>query len=136
MPKVGDKEYDYDEEGMEEAKAEAADSGQDVQMADDSFVVAIEKAMEAPKEEPKEESEGEPKEESEGESKEKSEGEPKEESKAAGLFMEVFGEEYDPEDEEHQEHMESISELMEANPEASSSELVTMYIRGNVVLAD
>ena len=108
MPKVGDKEYDYDEEGMEEAKAEAADSGQDVQMADDSFVGAIEKAMEAPKEE----------------------------SKAAGLFMEVFGEEYDPEDEEHQEHMESISELMEANPEASSSELVTMYIRGNVVLAD
>jgi len=132
MPKVGDKEYDYDEEGMEEAKAEAADSGQDVQMADDSFVVAIEKAMEAPKEEPKEESEGEPKEESE----EESEGEPKEESKAADLFMEVFGEEYDPEDEEHQEHMESISELMEANPEASSSELVTMYIRGNVVLAD
>lgn len=136
MPKVGDKKYDYDEEGMEEAEAEAADSGQDVQMADDSFVVAIEKAMGAPKKEPKEESEGEPKEESEGdpegESEEKSEGE----SKAADLFMEVFGEKYDPEDEEHQEHMESISELMEANPEASSSELVTMYIRGNVVLAD
>ena len=34
MPKVGDKEFEYDEEGMAAAEAEAAKSGQDVEQAE------------------------------------------------------------------------------------------------------
>ena len=50
--------------------------------------------------------------------------------------MEVFGEEFDPEDEEHQEQMELINALMEENPDATSAELATKFIRDNVVVAD
>ena len=132
MPKVGDKEYDYDEEGMEEAEAEAAETGQDVQMADDSFVEAIEKAMTAPEEG----AEGEAEPEVEAEEPEvEAEEEPEVEGGEA-LFMELFGEEFDPEDEEHQEQMKLIITLMEDNPEATPAELATKFIRGNVVLAD
>jgi len=137
MPKVGDKEYDYDEEGMEEAEAEAAETGQDVQMADDSFVEAIEKAMTAPEEGA--EGEAEPEEEPEVEAEEEPEVEAEEEPEVEGgeaLFMELFGEEFDPEDEEHQEQMKLIITLMEDNPEATPAELATKFIRGNVVLAD
>jgi len=34
MPKVGEKEFEYDEEGMAEAEAEAAATGQDVEQAE------------------------------------------------------------------------------------------------------
>ena len=52
------------------------------------------------------------------------------------LFMEIFGMEFNEEDEEHQEQMELINLIIESNPNATPAEIVTQYVRDNVVLAD
>ena len=144
MPKVGKKEFEYDEEGMAAAEEEAAKKGEDMRSADDSFVVAIERAVMKPAEQETDEGmEEDMKETDEGmeeDMKEMDEGMEEDmkemdegmEEMVMSLFMELFGEEFDENNEEHQMQMQMISELMQKNPEATPAQLITMFMRENV----
>jgi len=143
MPKVGEKEFEYDEEGVAAAEAEAANTGQAVENAEvgggegpiGGFLAAIDASLaeaEKPSAEPVE-----------GEA-------PQEEPVAstedvtARLFNEVFGEDFNPEDEIHLEQMEAIQDILQSDPELarrvslpqdhpdslSDSEFATIMFRG------
>lgn len=143
MPKVGKKEFEYDEEGIAAAEEEAANTGQAVENAEagggegsiDGFLAAIDAGIA----------------EVENESAEPVEGEaPQEEPVAstedvtARLFNEVFGEDFNPEDEMHLEQMEAIQDILQSDPELarrlslpqdhpdrlSDSEFATIMFRG------
>ena len=142
MPKVGKKEFEYDEEGIAAAEAEAANTGQAVENAEagggepiDDFIAAIDASLAG----------------AENPSAEPVEGEaPQEEPVAstedvtARLFNEVFGEDFNPEDEIHLEQMEAIQDILQSDPELarrvslpqdhpdslSDSEFATIMFRG------
>ena len=142
MPKVGKKEFEYDEEGIAAAEAEAANTGQAVENTEagggepiDDFIAAIDASLA----------------EAENPSAEPVEGEaPQEEPVAstedvtARLFNEVFGEDFNPEDEIHLEQMEAIQDILQSDPELarrvslpqdhpdslSDSEFATIMFRG------
>ena len=133
MPKVGKKEFEYDEEGMAAAEEEAAKKGEDMRSADDSFVVAIERAVMKPAEQETDEGmEEDMKETDEGMEEDMKEMDDSMEEMVMSLFMELFGEEFDENNEEHQMQMQMISELMQKNPEATPAQLITMFMRENV----
>ena len=142
MPKVGEKEFEYDEEGVAAAEAEAARTGQAVENAEagggegpvDDFIAAIDASLaeaESPTPEPVEEA---PQEEPVAST----------EDVTARLFNEVFGEDFNPEDEMHQEQLASIQDILQSDPELarrvslpqdhpdriSDSEFATIMFRG------
>ena len=51
---------------------------------------------------------------------------------AMSLFMELFGEEFNAEDEEHQEQMEMLMMFIKENPDSSPAQLITKFMRENV----
>ncbi len=114
MPRVGKKEFAYDEPGMAAAEAEAARTGQDVAGNDEAALDELLADMpveEAPIEEvPPEEGEI-----PDAEIMEMAEG------MMIELFQAIFGDAFDPEDPADAARMEQLDALLEANPELAEA---------------
>ena len=150
MPKVGNKEFAYDEEGIAAAEAEAANTGEPT--PNDSFMEAVTAGLSEAENAPTESAEGEVPQEALDEMLAAGEQAVTEEAAEQGdaddvsirLFNEVFGDQYNPEDGTHQEQMDQIQGLLAENPElaeklslppdhpdrVSDSEFAMMFFRG------
>ncbi len=150
MPKVGNKEFAYDEEGIAAAEAEAAKTGEP--SPNDSFMEAVTAGLAEAENAPAEAAEGEIPQEALDEMLAAGEQAVTEEAAEQGdaddvsirLFNEVFGADYNPEDGSHQEQMDQIQGLLAENPElaeklslprdhpdrVTDSEFAMMFFRG------
>ena len=150
MPKVGDKEFAYDEEGIAAAEAEAAKTEEP--SPNDSFMEAVTAGLAEADKAPAEPAEGEIPQEAINQLLDAGEQAVTEEAAAQGdvsdvpirLFNELFGDRYNPEDVDHQEQMEQIQEVLDDNPglldklslprdhpdRVTDSEFAMMFFRG------
>tara|TARA_R110000751_G_scaffold255108_1_gene354613 strand:- start:22 stop:498 length:477 start_codon:yes stop_codon:yes gene_type:complete len=150
MPKVGNKKFAYDEEGIAAAEAEAAKTEEP--SPNDSFMEAVTAGLSEAENAPAEPAEGEIPQEALDEMLAAGEQAVTEEAAEQGgaddvsirLFNEVFGDQYNPEDGTHQEQMYQIQGLLAENPElaeklslprdhpdrVTDSEFAMMFFRG------
>ena len=110
MPRVGDKEFPYTEEGMAAAEAEAAATGLEIEI-DDAASQLPQEEIAPPEEEMLEEAVEET-------------GEPAEmpdEAIMGQLFEVVFGAAYDPDSPEAQEQMQQLMDLLSSDPRLTAA---------------
>jgi len=119
MPKVGEKEFEYDEEGMAEAEAEAANTGQNVEVAAEQDTSSmIDKIMEditpETSEEPNSVDEA-----LESQTEEATPETTPDEGLMLQLFEIVYGGSFDPASEEDQQRLQQIQSILANDPEAA-----------------
>ena len=101
MPRVGDKEFPYTEEGMAAAEAEAAATGLEIE-ADDAASQLPQEEIAPPEEEVPEEA-------------------AEDEAIMGQLFEVVFGAAYDPDSPEAQEQMQQLTDLLSSDPRLTAA---------------
>tara|TARA_R100001463_G_scaffold131616_1_gene191763 strand:- start:2481 stop:2957 length:477 start_codon:yes stop_codon:yes gene_type:complete len=112
MPTVGNKKFKYDEEGMEAAKMEAEQGGEEMDMVDkvDDTLSGLEM------EEPEEVSEA-PNESLEEDVESSPEDSVPDEGMLMQLFRIVYRQDYDPSNQKHQSQLSIIESTLNQNPE-------------------
>ena len=110
MPRVGDKEFPYTEEGMAAAEAEAAATGLEIE-ADDAASQLPQEEIAPPEEEALEEAVEETEEPAEM----------PDEAIMGQLFEVVFGAAYDPDSPEAQEQMQQLTDLLSSDPRLTAA---------------
>ena len=110
MPKVGDKEFPYTEEGMAAAEAEAAATGLEIEI-DDAASQLPQEEIAPPEEEVLEEAVEETEEPAEM----------PDEAIMGQLFEVVFGTAYDPDSPEAQEQMQQLMDLLSSDPRLTAA---------------
>lgn len=110
MPRVGDKEFPYTEEGMAAAEAEAAATGLEIE-ADDAASQLPQEEIAPPEEEVAEEAVEETEEPAEM----------PDEAIMGQLFEVVFGAAYDPDSPEAQEQMQQLTDLLSSDPRLTAA---------------
>lgn len=110
MPRVGDKEFPYTEEGMAAAEAEAAATGLEIEI-DDAASQLPQEEIAPPEEEVLEEAVEETEEPAEM----------PDEAIMGQLFEVVFGTAYDPDSPEAQEQMQQLMDLLSSDPRLTAA---------------
>ena len=113
MPRVGDKEFPYTEEGMAAAEAEAAATGLEIEI-DDAASQLPQEEIAPPEEEVLEEAVEETEEPAEP-------AEMPDEAIMGQLFEVVFGATYDPDSPEAQEQMQQLMDLLSSDPRLTAA---------------
>ncbi len=111
MPKVGDKQFPYTEEGMAAAEAEAAATGLEIEADDAASQLPQEEMMDAPEEEVAEEAVEETEEPAEM----------PDEAVMGQLFEVVFGTAFDADNPEAQEQMQQLMDILSADPRLTAA---------------
>ena len=116
MPTVGNKKFKYDDEGMEAAKMEAEQTGQEMDMVDkvDDTLSGLD--MEKPEVDPEIVSE-EPNEIMEEDAESSPEDSVPDEGMLMQLFRIVYRQDYDPNNQKHQSQLSIIESTLDQNPE-------------------
>ena len=110
MPRVGDKEFPYTEEGMAAAEAEAAATGLEIEI-DDAASQLPQEEIAPPEEEVLEEAVEET----------EDPAEMPDEAIMGQLFEVVFGAAYDPDSPEAQEQMQQLMDLLSSDPRLTAA---------------
>ena len=111
MPRVGDKQFPYTEEGMAAAEAEAAATGLEIEADDAASQLPQEEMMDAPEEEVAEEAVEETEEPAEM----------PDEAVMGQLFEVVFGTAFDADNPEAQEQMQQLMDILSADPRLTAA---------------
>ena len=115
MPKVGDKQFPYTEEGMAAAQAESEATGLPIEEDDMASELPQEEMMEAPEEAPEEEMQG----------------ELPSDDIINQVYEVVFGSAYQEGEEDAEEQMSALRDILSSDPKLSS-----MLSSGEMTMSD